>query len=411
MGNVSVDVSAIKSNASALNSRTNAFISTLDAIQTGGISTLDALKGNTIDMLKKEWEKIYESIGDFKNNFSKWNEVVTLIAAAHSDFSVGTDATYRDTFEGSDTVKMNKEALESLGLLGDSATAAALLKFYNEYGEKGIEGKDGVSSYIRTEKTGPGDNDYTLYVDIKDKDGNLLYTYTTDKDGKVKYYIPTSEVDENGNPKLSEVDSQPSLEKNGDTYTSVGNKGEEVVTNNQDNNYTTEKFEYSDGTYRIRTKDKDGNIISETDYTKSNELAFKREYTDGEVSSTHWYENGQEIKRYEFSTESDGTEITKYYENDKLVSSSSKNERNTVSIDTTYENGKPSETVVKYGNNYHDESLRGATETIRYASNGSSHKIEYPDKTYELAYFDENGKQTESQLYNSNNQAISVNNK
>ena len=236
MGNVSVDVSAIKSNASALNSRTNAFISTLDAIQTGGISTLDALKGNTIDMLKKEWEKIYESIGDFKNNFSKWNEVVTLIAAAHSDFSVGTDATYRDTFEGSDTVKMNKEALESLGLLGDSATAAALLKFYNEYGEKGIEGKDDVSSYIRTEKTGDGDNDYTLYVDIKDKDGNLLYTYTTDKDGKVKYYIPTSEVDENGNPKLSEVDSQPSLEKNGDTYTSVGNKGEEVVTNNQDNN-------------------------------------------------------------------------------------------------------------------------------------------------------------------------------
>lgn len=380
MGNVSVDVSAIKSNASTLNSRTNAFISTLDAIQTGGVSSLDSLKGMTIDMLKSEWGKIYESIGDFKNNFSTWNEVVTLIAAAHSNFSVDADATYRDTFEGSDTVKMNKEALEALGLLGEDATAAALLKFYNEYGEKGIEGKDGVSSYIRTVKTGDGDNDYTLYVDIKDKEGNLLYTYTTDKDGKVDYYIPSSDVDDNGNPKLIKVDSQPSLEQDGDTYKSVGNKGDALVTSNQDSNTTQEKKVAGDGSYQIIEKDGEGNVVSRTYYTSDKKMVYKTEYTNGELSSRRWYEENQETKRYEFSTESDGTEITKYYENDKLVSSSSNNDKYSVYREITYNDGAPSEIKIKYGDDYSIESLRGATAITTYTGNGSLHQtIKYPD--------------------------------
>lgn len=385
MGQNSFDTAAVQSQLGALNGATDSFISTMDTMNTA-VSGLSSLKGTTMTNLLNEWDNQYSSVADFKNNFSKWNEVVTLIAAANSDFDVASDATYKDSLANSDSVKKTQDVYASLGM-----DAAAMTSYLAEYFGQKEQDKDGTITYVRAVEE---DGKPKVYIDVKDKNGNLLYSYTNTDENNITYY------DANGNI----LSGQPTIEQSSDeswkvtepsenSETTQGEQGSANESHDEDysdykdgetrdlgDGSTATRHNKSDGTYTIDIEDKDGNKTS-IEYNKAGDKTSEHIERSGIITDTK-YENGRMSSSHIKYTDDLTAEVEYEYNNDgsftahQTISDGTKIDANYNTKGKVISEHKefPDDTSADVKYNYNDD---GSFTTHQTNSDGSSETIYY----------------------------------
>ncbi len=215
------------------------------------------------------WNQNAATFQDFHENFDNWSQVVAVISANNSEFTVDAQATYRDNAGTLDGVQSARDFVsKSNGLANVAATEG-----FNSLDEETREVLD--SAYRATTEETKTNNQYggktISYTDAAgnkielyyDEEGNYVGKKVTDKDNNTSYY----------NKKGVKIDKMPT----NDEYEAERAAKKEELEKKFDTNYLNHLDDLKYGSYEL------------TEFTASNGLTikywiYKPDYGDTEVT-------------------------------------------------------------------------------------------------------------------------------